>query len=153
MLGEGAGARVRHPHGPGDRAAQALVKLGVRGQPGQTFHITSSEIVPSSTVISWIEARGVTLRRVPLDEWKAKMVTLPQEHPDNPLAAMAWTFVQPNTDGLSWQELYAMGERPGFDTAAGVATLGDPSLLRAIGQDEYDRCLDVLFPRQEVDVV
>ncbi len=69
-----------------------------------------------------------------------------------PLAPMAWTFVQPNTDDLSWQELYAIGVRPDFSTSQSVETLGDPSLLRAIEQGEYNRCLDALFPRREIDI-
>ncbi len=137
---------------PADRAAQALVKLGVRGLPGQTFHITSSSLVPSSTVIEWLEARGASLRRVPFAEWKEKMKTLPETHPDNPLAPMAWTFVLPNTDDLSWQELYTIGIRPLFSTVQSIETLGDPSLLRPIEQEEYDRCLDALFPPHKTDV-
>ena len=43
---------------PADRAAQALTKLGVRGRPGQTYHITSSSLVPSSTVIVLERARA-----------------------------------------------------------------------------------------------
>jgi len=137
---------------PADRAAKALVKLGVRGLPGQTFHITSSSLVPSSTVIGWLEARGASLRRVPFAEWKTKMKTLPETDPDNPLAPMAWTFVLPNTDDLSWQELYTIGIRPEFSTLQAIETLGDPSLLRPIEQEEYDRCLDALFPPRKTDI-
>jgi thioester reductase-like protein len=60
---------------PVDYVSQAIVRLSLQeGSLGKCFHLANSHTVKVDDLVSWIEAFGYPLKRIPYDRWRTELL-------------------------------------------------------------------------------
>ena len=60
---------------PVDYVSQAIVRLSLQeGSLGKRFHLANSHTVKVDDLVSWIEAFGYPLKRIPYDRWRTELL-------------------------------------------------------------------------------
>jgi thioester reductase-like protein len=97
---------------PVDYVSRAIIRLSLQeGSLGKRFHLANSHPVKIDNLISWIEAFGYPLKRIPYDRWRTELL--------NPVK------------GLREDALYSMAPLLSMS-----ATIEGPKMVRAI--PEFD---------------
>ena len=98
---------------PVDYVSRAIIRLSLQeGSLGKRFHLANSHPVKIDNLISWIEAFGYPLKRIPYDRWRTELL--------NPVK------------GLREDAMYSAAP-----LLAMSATIEGPKMVRAI--PEFDR--------------
>jgi len=60
---------------PVDYVSRAIVRLSLQeGSLGKRFHLANSHTVKVDDMVSWIEAFGYPLKRIPYDRWRTELL-------------------------------------------------------------------------------
>ena len=109
---------------PVDYVSSAIVRLSLQeGSLGKRFHLANSHPVKIDNLISWIEAFGYPLKRIPYDRWRTELLNPVKGLREDavysaaPLLAMSATIEGPKM-------VSAIPEFDRHNTAAALASTG-----------------------------
>ena len=111
---------------PVDYVSEAIIHLSrCEGALGKSFHLFNPHTVSWKDFVDIIRSLGYSLRQVPFDEWRATLISVVEDSPDNALAPFAPLF----QEQVSGERIFAPEHELQFDQSSAISGLADTSIV------------------------